>query len=155
MLVVVESLLPCEADDAWAEVLTSRLFREVTAPIVAIEGVGQPLPKSWSAGETIWCNSYLFGVIPIGTRKLEFERIDHAAREIQSRESDALISRWDHLFRITPVRPGWCLYRDEVEIEAGFWTVPIWLFAQGFYRHRHRRWQVVAKRLARRSRLRG
>lgn len=65
MRVVVESLLPCEADDAWAEVVTSRLLREVASPLVVIEAVpGEPLPEIWPADSTIRCRSYLFGLIP-------------------------------------------------------------------------------------------
>lgn len=150
MKVVFESLLPCEADDAWDALRTSRLLQEVAHPLATIEGMpGTPLPDVWPVGETIECRSALFGLIPTGTRALQFERIDHAAREIQTRESDALVSRWDHLMRVTPERRGWCRLRDEVEIEAGWLTFVVWLLAEGFYRHRHSRWQKVARRLAR------
>jgi hypothetical protein len=37
---------------------------------------------------------------------------------------------------------------DEIEIEAGWLTFFVWLFAQWFYRHRQRKWRNVARRLS-------
>jgi len=109
---------------------------------------GDTLPEVWPAGGEIQCRSFLFGIIPFGTRTIRFERIDPVAREIQSREFDRLIARWDHLIRITPVRLGWCRYRDEIVIEAGWRTLIVWMFAQLLYRHRQRKWRAVAKRIS-------
>ena len=149
MRVFVESLLPCSADQAWAAVQTSALLVEVAAPVVAIRPVaGETFPEKWPVGQTLRFRSYLFGFIPVGTRTLHFERIDQSAREIQSRESDSLISRWDHLIRVRPTADGRYRYSDEVEIEAGWRTLFVWLFAMMFYRHRQRRWRRVARRLA-------
>ena len=150
MRVFVESLLPCSADLAWAAVQTSALHAEVSAPLVAFRPVaGETLPERWRAGQSVRCRVYLFGLIPVGTQVILLERIDPAAREIQSRESARLIARWDHLIRIRPTSDGRCRYSDEIEIEAGWRTPLVWLFAQAFYRHRQWRWRRVAMRLTR------
>jgi hypothetical protein len=142
-----ETVLPCDADHAWAEVQTSALLHEVAHPLVTIRPVpGEELPARWSAGETIRCRSYLFGLIPLGTRTLFFERVDQDRREIQSRETDPLVQRWDHRVRVQPLGEDRCRYFDEVEIEAGLLTAAVWLFASWFYRHRQRRWRTVALR---------
>lgn len=148
MRVVVESVFPCDADRAWDAVQTSALLCEVTAPLVTIRAAeGERLPVRWEHGSTLRVRSSLFGTIPLGTRTISFERIDPVARELQSRESDPLIRRWDHLVTIRPIAAGRCRYRDEIVIEAGWLTLGVWLFAQWFYRHRQRRWKRVAKRL--------
>ncbi len=148
MRVAVESVFPCSAVLAWEEVLTSRLLVEVAAPLVAIRPApGEELPERWLAGSAVRVRSYLFGVIPLGERALRFERIDPAACEIQTRESDRLVRRWDHLISIQPAADGCCRYRDQIDIDAGWFTAGVWLFAQWLYRHRQRRWQAVAKRL--------
>jgi len=36
-------------------------------------------------------------------------------------------------------------YTDEIEIQAGWLTPGIWLFAQLFYRHRQRRWKALLR----------
>ena len=149
MRVFVESLLPCNADLAWAAVQTSALLGEVAAPLMTFRPVaGETLPERWPAGQTMRCRVYLFGLIPVGTQVIHFERIDPATREIQSRESTLLVARWDHLIRIQPTTNGRCRYSDEVEIEAGWRTPLVWMFALSFYRHRQRRWRRVARRRA-------
>jgi hypothetical protein len=148
MRVVVQSVLHCSAELAWDEVQMTRLLVEVAAPLVAIRPVpGEMLPERWPAGNTVRVCSYLFGVLPLGTRAVLFERIDPIAREIQTRESDSLVRRWDHLISVRPAAKGHCRYRDQIDIEAGWLTVGVWLFAQVLYRHRQRRWRAVAERL--------
>jgi hypothetical protein len=145
----VESRLPCDADLAWSAVQTSALLLEVCAPLVRIRPMpGDRFPERWLAGETIRCRSSLLGILPLGMRTIHFERIDPDAGEIQSRESDRLVQRWDHLVRVRPDANGGCRYSDEVEIEAGWRTPLVWLFAQGLYRFRQRRWRGLARRLA-------
>ena len=149
MRVVVESVLPCPAERAWEEVRTSRLLREVAAPVVTFRPAdGGDLPAVWPAGRTVAVRCKLFGVLPLGIHSIHLERIDPEAREIQSRESDPLIRRWDHLVSIQDRPDGRCRYRDVVDIDAGPLTAAVWLFAQCFYRHRQRRWRRVARCLA-------
>jgi hypothetical protein len=149
MRVYVESIFPCPASRAWAGVRTSRLLHEVARPLVRFAAVdARRLPERWQTGETVRCRSFLFGFIPLGVRALHFERVDDAHREIQTREHDALVRRWDDLIRVQPERDNATRYSDEIEIDAGLLTPLVWLFAQVFYRHRQRRWRRIARRLA-------
>lgn len=43
------------------------------------------------------------------------------------------------------VEGGKVSYTDEIEIQAGWLTPVIWLFAHVFYRHRQRRWKALLK----------
>jgi hypothetical protein len=148
MRVYVESVLPCPPDAAWEEVQNSALLLEVTRPLVVIgPAAGESLPERWRQGETVRCRSYLFGLIPLGTHTIVLERVDPDAREIQSREHDPLVRRWDHLVRVRATEDGQTRYSDEIEIEAGLLTPLVGMFARWFYRHRQRRWQAVARRL--------
>jgi hypothetical protein len=150
MRVFVESRYPCDADLVWSTVQTPALHREVCAPLMAMCPLpGEIFPERWRAGETIRCRLYLFGILPLGTHTIDFERIDPEARVIQSHESGVMAKRWDHLIRVRPDSEGagGCWYSDEVEIEAGWRTFLIWVFASVFYRHRQRRWRRVVQRL--------
>src|SRR5207244_8082701 len=100
MKVFVESVLECLPEAAWSEVQTSRLLLEVIQPLVSVRPVDEPFPVRWDAADTVRWRSYVFGFIPLGTRTLVFDRIDHEACEIQTRERDPLIRRWDHLVRV-------------------------------------------------------
>jgi hypothetical protein len=131
----VETVLDCPADKAWLLVL----------PFARIVPDELPFPGEWSDKGTYFCRSYLFGFIPVGKRKIFFERVDSAKREIQSRESDSLIRRWDHLICIKQINKEQCLYSDEIEINAGPMTIWIWAWANWFYRHRQSRWKKLIR----------
>jgi len=149
MLLHVASLLPCPPDLVWNEVQHISRLREIAWPLVSFhDAPGEKLPESWTEGQLVRFRSFLFGLIPLGTRKLKFERIDRSAGEMLTRESDQLCSRWDHCIRVRPLPDGQTKYSDTVEIDAGWLTPFVWLFARWFYRHRQRRWQEIAQRLS-------
>ena len=148
MRVFVESVLPCDADRAWAAVQTTALFMEVIRPLAAVVPLtGAVLPQRWLALTTVRCRLYLFGLIPLGIRSLRFDRIDQEAREIHTRESDPVFRRWDHIIRVKPIGLRQCRYSDEIEIDAGPLTALLAGLVRRFYQHRQRRWQTVARRL--------
>ncbi len=149
MRVFVQSTLPCDADRVWAEVQTSRLLHEICWPLIRLRPARGEivLPDRWQDGATVSLKPLLFGVVPLGTRSLSWESIDHPRRQMQTREHDVLIRRWDHRIQVEPIAPGECRYTDDVEIDAGVLTWPVWLFAQWFYRHRQRRWRGIALRI--------
>jgi hypothetical protein len=84
--------------------------------------------------------TFAFGVIPIGVRTLHVEKIDQKNYEIQSREHDPLIARWDHLVSIKPLDDTRSIYRDTIDIDAG--SLP---FVVGAWANCHR--HVVGVRL--------
>jgi hypothetical protein len=149
MRVFVQSTLPCDADRAWAEVQTSRLLHEICWPIIRLRPAAgdAAIAERWQVGATNRLRTAMFGLIPLGTRVLHWESIDPGRREMQTREHDGLIRRWDHRIQVEAVAPGQCRYTDDVEVDAGLLTLPVWLFAQMFYRHRQRQWRRVAKRI--------
>jgi hypothetical protein len=147
MKVDVSTELSCSAVKAWDEVQKSSLLLHVIWPLARVVPTGAPFPERWSEGLTVQCKSYVFGVIPIGVRTLNFEKIDHKNYEIQSREYDPLMPRWDHLVSIKPLDVTRSIYRDTIDIDAGSLTFLVWAWANWFYRHRQRRWRALAKSL--------
>jgi len=148
-LVRVESVLPAPADAVWAAVQTGRLLEEVAAPLLRFRpSDGGALPERWPLGVPLSLRLYLLGVVPFGPHELVVERVDDAARELQTRERSPLFRRWDHRITVEPVDARRARYVDEVEVDAGWLTPLAAALALVFFRHRHRRWQAVARRLA-------
>jgi hypothetical protein len=147
MVVDASTILNCSAAKAWKEVQKSSLLRHVIWPLARIVPVGAPFPERWSEGLTIQCKSFVFGIIPIGVRTLHFEKIDHKNYQIQTRENDPLIARWDHLVSINPLDDTRSIYRDTIDIDARSLTLVVGAWANCFYRHRQRRWRALAKTL--------
>jgi hypothetical protein len=148
MRVDVATQLDCSAAAAWEAVQTSALLLRVAWPLAKIVPVGDAVfPERWSEGLTVRCRSLLFGFIPTGVRVLDFETIDHANHVIQTRESDPLVRRWDHLMSIKSLGERRSSYRDVIDIDAGRLTFLVWAWATWFYRHRQLRWRTIAKSL--------
>ena len=147
MIVDVSTVLNCSAAKAWNEVQKSSLHRYIIWPLARVVPSGPPIPQRWSEGLAIQCKLFIFGVIPIGIHTIHFEKIDQKNYEIQSREHDPLIARWDHLVSIKPLDDSRSIYRDTIDIDAGSLTFVVWAWANWFYRHRQRRWRALAKTL--------
>ena len=148
MKVDVSTVLNCSAEKAWDEVQKSSLLLHVMWPMAAIVPADRPgFPERWSEGLTVRCKIFLFGFIPLGTRVLHFERIDQDSREIQTREHDPLVRRWDHVISIKPRNAHQSIYRDVIEVDAGGLTFLVWVWVNWFYRCRQRRWRALAETL--------
>jgi len=124
------------------------LVLEVIEPLLRFEPAGKRrFPAFWQEGQTIYGRTYLFGMLPVGVHTVHFERIDARQRQIQTREIDPLVNRWDHLLEVGETPDGRTHYADEIDVEAGGLTFFVWLYAQFFFRHRQRRWRRVLGRL--------
>jgi hypothetical protein len=147
MIVDVSTVLNCSATKAWNEVQKSSLLLYVIWPLARFVPSGAPFPERWSEGLTLQCKLFVFGVIPMGVHTVHIEKIDQRNYEIQSREHDPLIARWDHLISIKPLGDLQSTYRDTIDVDAGILTFVVWAWANWFYRHRQRRWRALAKAL--------
>ncbi|MCR5867604.1 hypothetical protein [Aquincola sp. J276] len=61
-----------------------------------------------------------------------------------------MVKVWDHTISISMASRR-TRYRDSVTIDAGLFKLPVWLFAEVFYRHRRRHRQCRRRLLAGRS----
>src|SRR5215467_13564398 len=102
MIADVSTTLDCPAAKAWNEVQKSSLLLHVTWPLARLVPIGAPFPERWSAG-SMQCRLFVFWIIPMGVHTVIFEKIDQENYEIQSREHDPLVARWDHLISIKPL----------------------------------------------------
>jgi hypothetical protein len=125
----------------------SSLLRHVIWPLARFVPTGTSFPERWSEGLVLRCKLFVFGVIPIGAHTLHFEKIDHDNYELQSREHDPFIARWDHMVSVKPLDGSRSIFRDTIDIDADSLTFVVWAWANWFYRHRQRRWRALAKTL--------
>ncbi len=148
MKVQIESLLPCFRETVWEEVQKVELLQEVAYPVLTFRArAGEVLPLTWQEGDSLTVELLAFHSIALGEHTLTIERMDAQAHEIQTREHSHLLRRWDHRIRVEYVAEDLTRYVDEVEIDAGWLTGAVWLFARWFFAHRHRRWQQIADRI--------
>lgn len=149
MKVYVQSQFDCPPEAVWAKVQSSDLLLEVIRPLLRFAPLGSAkFPSFWRQGQTVYGRAYAFGLLPLGVHAVHFERIDARERQMQTREIDPLIRRWDHLISVAETPDGKTVYSDEIDVDAGIFTFFVWVYAQLFYRHRQRRWRRVVQRLS-------
>jgi len=146
MRVDIATDLGCSMEEARDHVGTTRLLRFVAHPLIHFTPVEAPAwPARWADG-TYWVSVRLFGLLSFGKQAIVISHPESTdGFLLRDNGHSALVKRWDHTISITTVA-GKTRYRDVVIIEAGWLTLPIWLFAQAFYRHRQRRWRLLIRR---------
>ena len=140
------TLLEAPADAVWAAVKTPAAFQTVTRRLLAMPVI-RGRQDQWCKGETVVGWVFLFGFLPFSRHHLHIASIDDATRTLRSREFGGLIRVWNHDIEVVPIDATTCYYRDRIDIDAGFTTPLIALYARWFYRMRQRRWRALAKGL--------
>lgn len=145
MIVVLSTTLPARTDACIAAVMTPALLRHVAAPLVLFEPLAPAgWPARWEAGP-FPVRMKLFGFLPLGEQIIDISLPSALPDCFALRDNgrSRLIPRWDHLITIEATEDG-TRYSDWVEIEAGWRTPFVALFARLFYAHRQRRWRRLA-----------
>jgi len=139
--------LTCSEDELWQKIIEPRSLQFVASPILRfVSAEADDLEGEWRVGSPYRLNLYFLGFIPLGRHTIHLVKIDKDMNTIVSRESGLIARVWNHTISFWEVSPGVVSYTDEIEIQAGWLTPAIWLFAQLFYRHRQRRWKVLLGR---------
>ena len=148
----LETVLECPADVAWdAERRVCHLL-SVARPLIVLVPIDPAVAESdWILGQITEFKSFLFGMVPLGRLRVAVVGLSPETRELRTEESGGAIRRWDHRVKVDSLAPGRCRYQDEIEIEAGCLTRPLWLVAWLVYGLRQRRRRALARDLAGRS----
>jgi hypothetical protein len=142
----VQSIFDAPPEAVWAEVTKPALLAYVTSPLLTFKRQGgAPLPDLWREGDSINFNLFGLGFIPLGPHTVNIERINAAARVIQSREGGRMAEVWLHYIAVEDYPGGHALYTDEIDIYAGPLTGVVVCFAQFFYEYRQTRWRSVVR----------
>ena len=142
MIVRKSSVFPARREAVFARLQRLETLQFIAAPYASFTPVDQSADVQWRVGSRSAYRFRLFGLIPYGTHTIRIERFDEEV--VQSREGNEHVPVWNH--RITLKDLGTSTeYTDEVEIEAGWKTPFIWLWAKAFYAHRQRKWIRLLK----------
>lgn len=137
MIVQKISVFPAGRDAVFQKLQKLETLQYIARPYAAFEPVGDA-GQIWKAGSTSSYRFRLFGVIPFGTHTIHIVRFDPDG--VSSREGNEHVLVWNHDITMEPVDTEHTRYTDRVEIQTGWKTVFIWLWANAFYAHRQRKW---------------
>jgi hypothetical protein len=142
----VSSQIPININTAWEKVQTVALLEFVAKGKLRFKPLDDKFPEIWKQGSTAKTMMYLYGVIPFGgVHTLVVEKIDHESKVVQSKEWDDAAKVWNHRISMKKLSDSSIHYEDEIIIYGGFLTSIISLWAKSFYKHRQKRWQLVAQ----------
>ncbi|MBU1822346.1 MAG: hypothetical protein KKG00_12665 [Bacteroidetes bacterium] len=142
----VASEIAIDMDKAWTRVQTSALLNFVANGKVKFKPTGGHFPKIWQEGDTVSTKMLVYGFIPFGgLHSLYFEKIDNEEKVLQTREWDTAAKVWNHKISFTQLTDTTITYKDEIVIYGGVLTGYITSWAKSFYKHRQKRWQLIAR----------
>ncbi|MBX7073930.1 MAG: hypothetical protein K1X71_12350 [Pirellulales bacterium] len=145
--VSISSTLSLSADEAFRLALRYDTFLFVTrgamrvVPLAAAGNAVSLAPKEWRPGDHLTLSIRLLHLPVAYQHELAVERVDPVAREISTREHGGLMKAWNHTLRFEAAGAHHCRYTDEVDIDAGWLTLPVCRFARLFFRYRQWRWR--------------
>ena len=144
----ITTYLDCSVEQAISHAKTTRLLKFVAHPLVHFTPIEpNAWPHTWAEGR-YWVGVRILGFMPFGKQAIVIS-LPKTGDGFLIRDNgySSLVKVWDHTISIT-TDAGRTRYKDSVIIDAGVFTLPVWLFAQVFYRHRQRRWRQLARQLA-------
>lgn len=143
MKVIVTTKFDATSKELWKEIVNPVSLQKVSAPILTFTPkAGTDFSKPWSTNNRYDITLHLGGIIPMGSHSIRVIEMDRENNVILSEETGHLAKVWNHTITFSD-KNGKLEYTDEVEIKAGLFTFPIWLFANLFYRHRQRNWKKM------------
>ena len=121
-------------DAVWEIATDYDAVAQVCAPMLSFEGLPTGQVR---AGQVIELRVRLFGVMPPEAYRMEVVACDPVARRFRSREFGVGVRDWVHDLHVLSDGRG-SRIEESVEIEAGWKTPLVALWARLLYRHRHR-----------------
>ncbi|MBF9030703.1 hypothetical protein HKCCE3408_09905 [Rhodobacterales bacterium HKCCE3408] len=125
---------PRDPDTVFAEALNFAEMAEATRGVAVYRDLPDgPLEQ----GRTYTLNVTVWGIMKNPNYQVHVERVDRAARRVQSREMGWMIDQWDHTLSIEPTETG-CRWTDRIVIDCRWATGYMTWVASVIYRTRHR-----------------
>ena len=141
----VHSEIPMGIDASWDNVKTPALLEFVAKGMIKFKSINGDFPKQWQVGQTYGFKTLVFGIIPFGgIHYLFVAQLDDKNYILSTKEWDNGAKIWNHTISLSDLGDGKINYEDSIIIYAGMMTGFVASFAKLFYKHRQKRWQIVA-----------
>ena len=144
-VIVKSSLFPAGVELVWEKLQNLSSLQYVAAPFAAFEPADGRNDLIWSCGEIFRFRLRLFGLLSFGIHTIRIVTFDRETLTIYSNEGNPHVPVWNHRISLKPLGSNHTQYKDEVEIDAGWKTAFVCLWAKLFYAHRQRKWKKLLK----------
>lgn len=143
MTVKVISVFPANKNVVFENLQKLETLQYIAKPYATFENVGDEDSFIWEASKKFSFIFRLFGVFNLGVHTIRVRRFDEKC--IYTNEGNPFCPTWNHMIRIKKLDNQHTLYMDKVEVDAGWKTVFIFIWANLFYRHRQRKWKKLLR----------
>lgn len=125
---------PFAAERVWALATDYGALGKVMKGIASIQGLPDGRAQ---AGQKLEVMVSLFGKLPAQPYFIEVLSCDDDKMIMQSNEHGAGVKTWQHTLTVAPTKTG-CQLKDHIQIDAGWLTSVLALWAQYLYGARHK-----------------
>lgn len=144
MKVIVSSTFKSPAQSVWEKLQLSQTLVQISRGVVAFT-TADSFPVRWEPHMPLDTHLKLFTFVPFGAYRIEFLKIEPVQMEMQTKENGGLITQWDHTMKVLALDDDQARYTDTIEIQAGWATAIVCLWAYGLYHYRHIRFKKLLK----------
>lgn len=137
-LVCRSSIFPADTDRVFSLLKNLETLQYIARPYASFIPIDQDGSVCWEEGQTMSFRLKMFCLVPYGIHTIRV--IAFSKDRIYTNERNTHVPVWNHAIKLKALPDGKTEYSDEVEINAGWKTPFVYLWAKCFYAHRQKRW---------------
>ena len=144
--ITVTSDFHSNIENIWNKIHYIDTLREICKPKARFISCDDS-PMLWKEGKSFVFKLFLHGFLPVGRHTINVVKMDKASREIDTEEYNDTVIIWNHYIKMEEISQQVTRYTDTVDLYAGYFTSIAAWWTLKFYKHRQRKWQIIAKSL--------
>ena len=139
------SVFPAAKDEIFRRLQKLKTLQYIAHPYATFKSVDDTEELTWQEDSAFAFHFKLFTQIPFGVHTIKVRQFD-IEKGIYTQEGNKHVPVWNHKIILEKIDENTTKYTDIVEIQAGWKTLFVYLWANCFYAHRQRKWKRLLKR---------
>ena len=139
------SVFPAAKDEIFRRLQKLKTLQYIAHPYATFKSVDDTEELTWQEDSAFAFHFKLFALIPFGVHPIKVIQFD-IEKGIYTQEGNKHIPVWNHKIILEKIDENTTKYTDIVEIQAGWKTLFVYLWANSFYAHRQRKWKRLLKK---------
>lgn len=146
MIVKKTSFFPATRSNVFALLQRFDTLVYIAKPYAEFKSIDGQTELVWEVGRSFSFHFKIFGFITLGIHTINVK--EFSLDNTYTNEGNPFCPIWNHRIILKETADGKTEYTDEVEIEAGWKTPFVYLWAKAFYSHRQKRWIRLLNQLS-------
>lgn len=139
------SVFPAAKDEIFRRLQKLKTLQYIAYPYATFKSADDTEELTWQEDSAFAFHFKLFTLIPFGVHTIKVIQFD-IEKGIYTQEGNKHVPVWNHKIILEKINENTTKYTDIVEIQAGWKTLFVYLWANCFYAHRQRKWKRLLKR---------